>query len=129
MISADNIIIVRFKAQVILRFLYTIHIYMLKISCRLSRFLAEWSFCAKVFSRRVPKMFCRIIHTVRDFSNKNYFVFIVNANNRTSSTMPFGYSKLKTTSRNPVRSSRNRWKIEAKFSCEAEGKITVRKTN
>ena len=32
-LSADNIIIVRLKARVILRFLHSMHIYTLKISC------------------------------------------------------------------------------------------------
>ena len=40
-------------------------------------------------------MSCHNICIVRDFSSKNYSVFIVNANKRTSSTMPFGYGKLK----------------------------------
>ena len=41
--SADYIIIVRFQASVILIFLYSTHIYALKISCRLSHFL---TYCA-----------------------------------------------------------------------------------
>ena len=49
-----------------------------------------------------------IIRTVRDFSKENYFVFIMNANKRTSSTMPFGYRKIKKISKDPGRSSRNR---------------------
>ena len=59
---------------------------MLKTSCRQSHFLTEWSFRAKVFPRQVPKTSCHIICTVQDFSNKNYFVFIVNENKRTSPT-------------------------------------------
>ena len=51
---------------------------MLKISCRLSHFLTEWSFRAKVFpapgSKNVLSYYSYI---VRYFSNKNYFVFIV----------------------------------------------------
>ena len=79
--------------------------YMLKISGRLSRFLTEWSFGAKVFPARGSKMSCHIIRTVQDFSNKNYFVFILNANKRISSTMA---KKTGKVSRNSGRSSRNR---------------------
>ena len=39
LISADDIIIIRFQAEVIFRFYYSIHIFMLKISCRLIRLL------------------------------------------------------------------------------------------
>ena len=49
LISADDIRIVRLKAWLILRFLYSIHICMLKISCRLNLFLIGCYFCAKVF--------------------------------------------------------------------------------
>ena len=69
---------------------------MLIISCMLSGFLTKWSFRVKVFSRQVPKRSCRIICTVQYFSNNHYFVFIINANKRTSSIIPFGYGKLMT---------------------------------
>ena len=69
---------------------------MLKISCRLSHFLTKLFFCTKFFARQVSNISCRIIHTVQYFSNNHYFVFIVNAKNRTSLTMLFGYGKLKT---------------------------------
>ena len=49
LISTYDIIIEKLKAELILRFLYIIHIYMLKILCRMSHFLTEWSFRAKVF--------------------------------------------------------------------------------
>ena len=41
-------------------------------------------------------MACHIICNVQYFSNNHYVVFIVNANNRTSLTMPFGYGTLDT---------------------------------
>ena len=69
---------------------------MLKILCRLSNFLTELSFLANFLMCQVPKTSCHIIHTVRDLSDKNYHVFIVNENKRTSLTMFFGYRKLKT---------------------------------
>ena len=53
-------------------------------------------FAPKFSERQVPIIYCHIIRTVRYFSKNHCFVFMVYANKRTSSTMPFGYGKLKT---------------------------------
>ena len=59
-------------------------------------------------------MSCHIIRAVlvRDFSNNNYFVFIVNANKRTSSTIPFGYGKLKTNRKKKGITPRRKREVE-----------------
>ena len=61
---------------------------MIKISCRLSRFLTEWSFRAKCFPRQVPTHLV-ILFVPYEISQTIYFYFIMNANKRTSLTMEF----------------------------------------
>ena len=58
-------------------------------------FLPNGLFAPEFLAHQLPKLSCCIIRTVRDFYNNHYFVSIVNAKKRTSSTMPFGYGKLK----------------------------------
>ena len=68
-------------------------------------------------------MSCRIIHTVQDFSNNHYSVFIVNANKRKISAMPFGFGKLKTKIKRkgiPPRRKREVKKYEQKLSADLE---------
>ena len=62
-----------------------------------------------VFARQVPNISCRIICTVQYFSKDHYFIFIINASNRTSSTMPLGYGKLMTKRNNKGIPPRRRW--------------------
>ena len=66
---------------------------MLKIPCMISRFMTKWSFHAKVFCSPGSK------NVLSYYSYRTGFLKqlkkIVNANKRTSSTMPFRYIKLK----------------------------------
>ena len=59
----------------ILIFLYSIHIYMLKISCRLSRFLTKWPFCAKVFCATGSISFLSSYSYYRRFLTQLIFCF------------------------------------------------------
>ena len=81
----------------------------------------------KFFAQQVVKLSCHIIRTVQDFSNKNYFVFIVNAYKRKSATMPFGYGKIKTTSKKTGGAVDTVEKLQLNSSCEAEEKSLYKK--
>ena len=55
--------------------LCSLYIYLLKISCRIRRFLTEWYFLAKVFPRQVPKISCHMICTIQDLSSKLFYCY------------------------------------------------------
>ena len=81
---------------------------MLKISCRMSRFLTKWYFLAKFFPAPDSKNVSLYDSYRTRFIKQIFIIIIVNTNKRTSLTMPFGYSKQIRISRNPGRVSINR---------------------
>ena len=87
-------------------------------------------FSRKKFPAPGSKMSCHIICTVLYFSNKNYFVFVVNTNKRTRSTMPSGYGKLKTKSAESLGGGAEKIeKNEVKFFMGGWGQNHCTKTN
>ena len=61
---------------------------------------------------QVPNIFCHSIRTVQNFSDCHYFIFILNAKKRTSSTMPFGYGKIMIKRNKKGIHPRRKWKVK-----------------
>ena len=100
---------------------------MLKISCRLSRFLTERYFRAKVFPAPVSKnvLSYYLYHTI--FLKQKLFRFYLECKQENK----FDHVEKKTAkiSRNTGRSRKTVNKSKPNSSLEAEEKITVQKTN
>ena len=104
--------------------LYRIHIYMLKISCKLSIFWPIWSFRAKV----PPPMGSK--NVLPYYSYCTIFLkqlkTMMNKNKKTNSTTE---KKLEVSAENRRWASETVGKIETQLFMRGWGKITVQKTN
>ena len=100
---------------------------MLKISCRLSRFLTKWSFRAKFFPTPGSKNVLSYYSYRTRFIKQKLFCIIVNAKQE-KKVRPWR-GKLEGSEEIPGGEAETVEKLKLNASSEAEGKITVQKTN